>query len=123
MHKDSFVYIKTEVKDTGVGISKQILSKIGSMFWQEEGNNFSNGVGLGLSTSKLLAEAIGGRLQIKSEPNKGTTVTFCVLASLKSDTIKFQQSSQFEMGNLLPVASFATAADNPLAHLQKLLLC
>ena len=65
------------VADTGIGISQQDLSKIFQPF--EQINKYEAqevGAGLGLSTSKQLVELMGGKLNVKSEPNQGSIFWF-----------------------------------------------
>jgi signal transduction histidine kinase/FixJ family two-component response regulator len=65
------------VADTGIGISQQDHSKIFQPF--EQINKYEAqevGAGLGLSTSKQLVELMGGKLNVKSEPNQGSIFWF-----------------------------------------------
>ena len=65
------------VKDTGVGISEQRLSKVTEPFTQADPNPYraQEGTGLGLSIVNSLVEAHFGKLQIESNEGAGTTVT------------------------------------------------
>ncbi len=58
--------IRFEIEDTGIGISKQNGDKTKQL----------GGTGLELSISKQLVELIGGKLQVKSIPNKGSLFWF-----------------------------------------------
>lgn len=66
-----------EVSDTGVGIEKENQSRIFKSF-EQLGNNMakSEGTGLGLPISSYIVEAMGGRLQLESEPGKGSRFFF-----------------------------------------------
>lgn len=69
-------YNRISVKDTGIGMSKEILPKIFEPFEQEDnglGGNF-NGTGLGMPIVKKLVEIMGGKIEIFSEKNVGTEV-------------------------------------------------
>jgi len=62
------------IKDSGIGISKDDLSKVFTRFFR--GKNASpKGSGLGLAISKAVVENFGGRIAVSSVLNKGTTVT------------------------------------------------
>jgi two-component system cell cycle sensor histidine kinase PleC len=65
------------VEDNGIGMSEHDVPKALSLFGQID-NKLSRkyeGTGLGLPLTKKLVELMNGRLDIYSEPNKGTKVT------------------------------------------------
>lgn len=63
------------VQDTGVGIEGAELARLGEAFVQASaGREQGQGTGLGLAISRGLAERMGGRLHIDSQPGAGTTV-------------------------------------------------
>lgn len=68
------------VEDTGVGISKTDLSHIFERFWQTEHarTHKIGSAGIGLAISKRLVELQGGRIEVESEVNKGSTFRFCI---------------------------------------------
>lgn len=59
-----------EISDTGVGISPEDLSKIFDPFFTTK----QKGTGLGLSVVEGIVTRHGGRIEVKSEPGKGTSV-------------------------------------------------
>lgn len=66
--------LKVTVKDTGIGIPADMLLKVMEPFEQVE-NSFTRsraGTGLGLSLTKAMVEAHGGRLWLESEVGRGT---------------------------------------------------
>ena len=65
------------VSDTGIGIAAKDLEKAMTPFGQIDSSLSRKyaGTGLGLPLTKKLAEMHGGKLEIASEPNKGTRVT------------------------------------------------
>ena len=67
--------LKFFVKDTGVGIDKNLKSVVFERFRKAEtsDNNAMRGTGLGLSITKNLVELMGGRIDFESEVNNGTT--------------------------------------------------
>ncbi len=71
---DSIQLIRFMVSDTGIGISPASLSRLFQPFTQAEQSTTRRfgGTGLGLSISKRLAEMMGGKLYLKSQPKKGT---------------------------------------------------
>ncbi len=62
--------INITIADTGVGISKERLEKIGEPFFTLK----EKGVGLGLTTSTKIIQEHKGTLEIDSEVGKGTTI-------------------------------------------------
>lgn len=63
------------VSDQGEGISNELHSKIFEPFFTTKDKYSDSGLGLGLSTTKGIVEAMGGSLDFTSEEGKGTTFT------------------------------------------------
>ena len=70
------VYIS--VKDTGIGIRKEDLSKLYEAFQRvdEERNRTVEGTGLGLNITRKLVQLMGGNLEVQSEYGKGSEFSF-----------------------------------------------
>jgi signal transduction histidine kinase len=68
------------VSDTGDGIPAACLDRIFEKFGQVESRRGGNkmGTGLGLTFCKLVAEAHGGDLKVKSTPGQGSTFTLAM---------------------------------------------
>ncbi len=66
------------VRDTGVGMNKVVLAKLGGRYsdTHRTGVRGAGGTGLGLSLAFDLARLHGGALKIDSEPGIGTTARF-----------------------------------------------
>ncbi len=66
------------VKDTGIGISEKLQKEVFKPFRQKETGNTRNygGNGIGLSLVKSYIKLLGGKIQLESELNKGTCISF-----------------------------------------------
>ncbi|MDB5601622.1 MAG: sensor histidine kinase [Xanthobacteraceae bacterium] len=64
------------IEDSGIGIPKDALNKLGRPFEQVEGQHTKThqGSGLGLAIAKSLTELHGGAMRIRSTPGSGTMV-------------------------------------------------
>jgi two-component system, sensor histidine kinase and response regulator len=67
-----------EVADTGIGIPEDELPHIFDEFYRTEEAKATGeiGTGLGLSIVKLLIDAYGGEIKVRSEPGRGSCFTF-----------------------------------------------
>lgn len=79
--KDSFVYVAVE--DTGCGIDPQHIEQIFNPFYTTKKG--MKGTGLGLSISRSIAEAHGGRIEVKSEVGVGS-VFYLMIPSISSSS-------------------------------------
>jgi signal transduction histidine kinase len=68
---------RISVSDTGVGMSRETVNKIFSMdnYRSSPGTRQEKGLGIGLKLCQHLVKRINGRLEIESEPGKGTVVS------------------------------------------------
>lgn len=79
--KDSRVFLKTTIKDTGIGIPKEQLSLLFKPYTQVKTKkwNEQDGSGLGLMICKEIIKMMEGEIIIKSKQGKGTIVEFTTL--------------------------------------------
>lgn len=69
--------VKIEIKDQGIGISKDNIGKVFDKFYRVPTGNVHNvkGFGLGLFYTKNICDAHNWRITVDSQPNIGTTVS------------------------------------------------
>ncbi len=69
-------YFIFEIKDTGIGMSSQLIRQAGQLFKMGDDSitRVHGGTGTGLALCKRLIEYMGGKLSITSQPSIGTTV-------------------------------------------------
>jgi len=68
------------VEDTGIGIAPEYLPRLFEKFFRVPGQEQVDS-GLGLTIAKEIVVAHGGRIEVASEPKKGTKFTFTVRAA------------------------------------------
>jgi signal transduction histidine kinase len=66
-----------EVEDNGVGLSRRAVKKIFDRFYQVDQSlsRETGGCGLGLSIVKFIIDAHKGKIDVESQPGKGSTFT------------------------------------------------
>jgi len=70
--------VRISVRDTGIGIAAQNLRQIFDSFTQAEAETTRRfgGTGLGLAISRHIVRLMGGRLEVASEPGRGSDFHF-----------------------------------------------
>lgn len=92
------------VRDNGIGMAPEFVEKIFDIF-ERERTDFTTGVqgtGLGMSIVKRLVDAMNGKIEIKSEQNKGTEISVTIpmkiveenVANHEDDEIPFDLSGK-----------------------------
>ncbi|MDQ6596276.1 HAMP domain-containing histidine kinase [Bacillus salipaludis] len=66
-------YVSVTVKDTGVGMTKEQLERLGEPFYSTKG---SKGTGLGMMVVYSIVRAMGGWIRVESEVEAGTVFHF-----------------------------------------------
>ncbi|MEM4267361.1 MAG: ATP-binding protein [Candidatus Woesearchaeota archaeon] len=86
--------IRIDVSDTGIGIPKEKMQYLFTKFFQVDaslGRKYG-GTGLGLSITKQLVELQGGKITVQSEEGKGTTFSFTLPITQKSNkSVKYNK--------------------------------
>jgi signal transduction histidine kinase len=69
--------VHISVRDSGPGIAADEVPRIFDPYWQARRTD-RLGAGLGLTISKGIVEAHGGRIWVESRPGEGSTFTFAL---------------------------------------------
>lgn len=68
--------LKLEVRDTGCGIPPGEIPQIFDRFYRTETGRRSGGSGLGLTIAKRILDLHGSRIEVESQPGRGTAFAF-----------------------------------------------
>jgi len=85
INEDAYLFY---VKDTGIGIAEENLDLIFERFRKvdDDKTRLYRGVGLGLAISNSIAEMLGGKLFVKSEPGYGSTFFFSLTSKINEES-------------------------------------
>ena len=78
-------WVEFVIKDTGIGIPNELVSKIFELFYQIDSSHQEHASGgLGLNIVKRLVGALSGEIDVKSEVGKGTTFRISLPTEISS---------------------------------------
>lgn len=116
--KEGYVKIKTEVADTGIGMSKEYIPIMFDSFSRERNTTIGKigGTGLGMSIVKRLVDMMGGTIEVKSELGKGSCFTVILQHRLADDSYYEKKTSpkQVVSKKVLKGKRILLAEDNDL---------
>ena len=73
--------VEVSVRDTGSGLSKEMVAQLFQPFVTTK----QNGMGVGLSISRTIVEAHGGRIWAEANPRGGTAFKFTLRTVRKGE--------------------------------------
>ena len=88
------------ISDTGIGISEDYLPHIFDSFTREQNTTINRiqGTGLGLAITARVVEQMGGRIEVESKLNEGST--FNVTLDLKSTSLEEKDTEEIQELNI-----------------------
>ena len=112
------------VKDTGIGMTQEQVSRLFNAFTQADGSTTRKygGTGLGLVISKSLVELMGGQLQVTSESGVGSQFFFTISLPVAAQVgePKWKNEDRFTNKNVLLVDDCANLRTILRHYLNKL---
>lgn len=107
--------LRISVRDSGIGIPADQIGRVFGRFTQADASvsRKYGGTGLGLAISRRIIEALGGEIEVESEPGKGSTFWFEVVMPAASDFVVEEPEAglEAEMGQSLRLL---VVDDNPV---------
>jgi signal transduction histidine kinase/CheY-like chemotaxis protein len=120
-----FVNLSICVKDSGIGMSQEMVDNLFQPFTQADSSTTRKygGSGLGLSIAKHLIETMGGRIEVESTLGEGSSFTLFLGAKIaQKDEVIEDGISLNSLGNFDGV-SVLLVEDNPINQEVATLMC
>ena len=85
-----------QVKDTGIGMSREFLAHVFDPFERERSSTVSGiqGTGLGMAITKNIVDMMDGEITVESEEGKGTTFTVDLQLKTCSSPVRPEEGAQ-----------------------------
>ncbi len=95
---DGCVSYEFQIKDTGIGMSKEFQKHVFEPFEREKTSTISGiqGTGLGMAITKNIVDMMGGSISVSSEEGKGTTFTVSLQFKTHSGSVQQEAIPQLK---------------------------
>lgn len=106
------LWLRFEIRDTGVGIDPSVQKSIFESFCQADGSSTRefDGAGLGLTVAARLLRLMKGRLWLDSAPGRGSTFSFLLPVRRVKDDGEVKAHSRWLSGRCVLVADIHPAS-------------
>ena len=117
--KEGYATFRTEVSDTGIGMSEEYIPHLFEAFTREKNTTLSkvSGTGLGMAIVKKMVDMMGGSLEVKSELGKGSTFIVTLTHRL-ADKVYYEKQdvpeTEGEVKEIIQGKHILLAEDNEL---------
>lgn len=100
--QENSVKIQIEVRDTGIGMSKEFLPTLFDSFSRERNTTVGKvaGTGLGMAIVKKYVDLMGGSIDVKSELGKGTVFTLILIQKKADENYYGQKASKTDAADM-----------------------
>ena len=119
---ENVVTLKFSVKDTGIGLEDEQISKLFTAFSQADSTTTRKygGTGLGLTISKQLVEMMGGEISLESELDEGSVFSFTARFNIDEQSLEERrQLPEAILGERALVVDDNSSSREILSHLLK----
>jgi signal transduction histidine kinase/DNA-binding response OmpR family regulator/HPt (histidine-containing phosphotransfer) domain-containing protein len=113
------ISIACHVEDTGIGMNAEQIGRMFQEFSQADGSTTRKygGTGLGLAISKRLVTAMGGVLEVESEPARGSNFHFSIRLPVAPDAVESGAEADLSCIRALVVDDYPAARQSMAAML------
>ena len=100
--QENSVKIQIEVRDTGIGMSKEFLPTLFDSFSRERNTTVGKvaGTGLEMAIVKKYVDLMGGSIDVKSELGKGTVFTLILIQKKADENYYGQKTSKTDAADM-----------------------
>lgn len=114
--RDGYAKFKTEIIDTGIGMSESFIPTLFDSFTRETTKDTGNimGTGLGMSIVKKLLDMMNGTIDVESKLGKGSCFTITIEHQIADEDIKTSNDNVLKSYQSLEGKHVLLAEDNEL---------
>ena len=106
--------IRFIVSDTGIGMTQKQKERLFSPFVQADSSitRRYGGTGLGMTITRMLTEKLNGTIDVKSEKDRGTTISLTIPFALSSQNSSIIEPEELKGVRIIIITEHADIAEN-----------